>query len=559
MNKGNLVKIVLLIAIMLQSQIEIRGSSMLIDTNSNTLESESITITVEREGDWSTHITSAGDVNADGIDDIIVGVRYDDEGGSSAGQAYLIFGKNKWQGFDLSQADASFIGEMSNDWLGSTASGVGDINQDGFDDFILAALLNSEAGTNAGQSYLFMGKSTSWNSDTPVENADASFQGENNYDLAHGVYHLGDVNGDGFDDFLLPGYKNSEAGSYAGQVYLFLGSSNLPWTMDTSLGSANASYLGRENTILGIDAAGIGDINGDGYNDFAMGSQGNVCWCSDTVSKDGPRIVDIVFGKSKGWNMDNPIADANITITSEKDNPIVYDASFSWISGVGDVNNDGLDDFVVGSYTDDTIAKDSGSVHLFFGKKNWNRDYALNESDVSFYGKIENTWAGFSVAGVNDVNGDNYDDFLIGAPHSFGIEWCCSRITRNPDFAGEAYLILGRDDWTASSILEDNFIAIKGYNESAFGYHLEGLGDINADGLADFGISTIGIGDLTSSNPKGAVRIYFGSNTLNSQSTLSDRSDADTALTSKSSKSTFLWIVPWLLILYPLWKSQKKQ
>jgi len=107
-------------------------------------------------------VGGAGDVNGDGFTDFLIGAYYNDEGGADAGQTYLIFGRALGWAMrtDLSNADASFIGEAADDLSGVGVGGAGDVNSDGLDDFLIGAFLNDEGGVDAGQSYLFFGSGT---------------------------------------------------------------------------------------------------------------------------------------------------------------------------------------------------------------------------------------------------------------------------------------------------------------------------------------------------------------------------------------------------------------
>ncbi|MCK4641079.1 MAG: FG-GAP repeat protein, partial [Candidatus Marinimicrobia bacterium] len=131
-------------------------------------------------------VSGVGDVNGDGYDDVIIGARYDDDGGSNAGQTYLILGKASGLAMDtdLSDADASFIGEDADDRSGCAVSGAGDVNGDGYDDFIIGAYGDEDGGNWAGQTYLILGKSSGWSMDTDLSAADASFRGEDAYDYS---------------------------------------------------------------------------------------------------------------------------------------------------------------------------------------------------------------------------------------------------------------------------------------------------------------------------------------------------------------------------------------
>jgi menaquinone-dependent protoporphyrinogen IX oxidase len=102
-------------------------------------------------------VSSAGDVNGDGYDDVIIGAPYNSDGGGYAGKAYLLYGPLYGE-IDLAYADASFIGENAYDYAGESVSQAGDVNRDGYDDVIIGAPYNSDGGSYAGKAYLFYGR-----------------------------------------------------------------------------------------------------------------------------------------------------------------------------------------------------------------------------------------------------------------------------------------------------------------------------------------------------------------------------------------------------------------
>jgi len=160
-------------------------------------------------------------VNDDGYNDLLFSAASYD---NNVGKTYLIFGKQTgWSnGVISSRANVSFIGEYDGDESGFSVAWAGDVNDDGFDDFLIGARRNNESSYHAGQTYLFFGKITNtWLLGVSCTEADASFIGEDAEDLSGiSVAGEGDVNRDSFDDILIGASLNDEGGENAGKVYL---------------------------------------------------------------------------------------------------------------------------------------------------------------------------------------------------------------------------------------------------------------------------------------------------------------------------------------------------
>jgi hypothetical protein len=164
-------------------------------------------------------VANAGDVNNDGYEDILIGARFNNEGGPGAGKAYLYLGS----GIIDNSPDQTFTGEASGDQFGYSLSSAGDVNDDGYDDFVIAAIANDELETNAGKVYLYYG------SDQIDNETDITFLGEAASDFfGVSVSNAGDVNSDGYDDILIGAPGNDEGGVIgsisAGKTYLFTAS-----------------------------------------------------------------------------------------------------------------------------------------------------------------------------------------------------------------------------------------------------------------------------------------------------------------------------------------------
>ena len=171
-------------------------------------------------------VSSAGDVNGDGIDDLIVGAIGGDDGGSNAGEAYVIFGRTTGFGVDVSgrrvidltslSASDGFIiqGDAANDAAGRSVSSAGDVNGDGIDDLIVGANGGDDGGSLAGEAYVIFGRTTGFGVDvggrqvidlTSLSASDGFIiQGDVALDQGgYSVSSAGDVNGDGIDDLIV--------------------------------------------------------------------------------------------------------------------------------------------------------------------------------------------------------------------------------------------------------------------------------------------------------------------------------------------------------------------
>ncbi len=362
-------------------------------------------------GDYAgSSVAGAGDLDADGYDDLIIGATGQDSGGGNAGAAYLLMGPVSGE-FSLSAADVRYIGEDSGDQAGSSAAAAGDVNGDGYADVILGAFASDLGGSNSGAAYLIRGPVSV---DASLSTADARLFGESAGDRAgSAVAGAGDVDGDGFDDLLVGAPESTLGGTDSGAAYLVLG----PVSGDQDLGAARARMWGDSPDEAGSSVAGAGDVNADGYDDILIGAPTN------SVGGVEAGAAYLVFGPLSA-DLDLRSADARLLGASGEQ------AGFD-VAGGGDVDGDGYDDVLVGSPYYASASGEEGRAYLVLGP--FDSDLDLDAADARMTGANAGDLAGASVGLGGDSDGDGYDDLLIGA-------------IENDDAdtdAGAVYLLLG--------------------------------------------------------------------------------------------------------------------
>ncbi len=416
-------------------------------------------------------VAGIGDVDGDGLDDVAIAAPDSDIVAVNAGQVYVMLGRAAdWQlDVSLGAADGSFVGEYSNDNAGYAVAGAGDADGDGLDDLLIGAHKNDDGGGNAGKIYLVFGDAAGWPMQTSLSTAQASFLGEAVDDRAgYSVAGAGDLDGDGFDDLLMGAYKSNDGVYHGGEVYVIFGAAG-GWTPGFDLGNATASFTGEmDSDFAGKAVAGGGDVDGDGLDDLLVGAPSN----DEGGAAAG--IAYLVLGRDTGWVPDSPLADADARFLGEASGGYAGQA----LTIAGDLDGDGYDDIVIGAYGRDDTGVDAGEAYLLFGGPGLaGLDIGLDLADASFTGENAGDFAGWSAAGAGDMDGDGFDDLLIGAHKRDGAGLD----------AGGAYLLLGRPGgWGMRTSLSAAGAVVVG--EEAYNYlgrSVVGAGDVNGDGLDD--------------------------------------------------------------------------
>ena len=384
-------------------------------------------------------VSNAGDVNGDGFDDLIIGAPenmaspYNDHSGSS----YVIFGKAS--GFeavmDLSSLNGSngfSLNGMAGDTLGSSVSGAGDVNGDGFDDLIIGAFGVDSNGYGSGFSYLMFGKASGFATTLDLAALDGSNGLRLDADKGTGsvVSNAGDINGDGFDDVIVHG------------KYVVFGKiSGFNATLDLSSLDGNTGF--RLEGASGL-VSNAGDINGDDFDDVIIGVPG-----ADPNGESSGSVY-VVFGKAASFSATLELSSLDGSNGFRVDGLDAYDNLGISVSNAGDINGDGFDDVIVGANGVDPIGGSffsAGSSYLLFGKASgFSAVLDLSKLDsttgIRLDGAVVGDSSGRSVSGAGDVNGDGFDDLIVGAPYA----------DSNGEKSGSSFVVFGRSDFGSGEL-----------------------------------------------------------------------------------------------------------
>ncbi len=401
-------------------------------------------------------VSSAGDVNGDGFDDLLIGADGGDGSGNSkfsAGESYVIFGGAPLPAtINLASpgpAGITIFGADAGDGNGRSVSSAGDVNGDGFDDLLIGARLADGSGngkSEAGESYvIFGGASLPATIDlASLGPAGVTIFGADADDHSgSSVSSAGDVNGDGFDDLLI-GAELADASvtnTKEGKTYVIFGGASLPATIDlASLGAAGITIFGADaDDRSGRGVSGAGDVNGDGFDDLLIGT--DYADASGNGKFSAGESYVIFGGASLPATIDlASLGTAGITIFGAD----VSDRSGRSVSSAGDVNGDGFDDLLIGASDADASAggkSSAGESYVIFGKASLPATIdlaSLGAAGITVFGADAGDGNGRSVSSAGDVNGDGFDDLLIGA-------YRADASGNGKSEAGESYVIFGGD------------------------------------------------------------------------------------------------------------------
>ena len=295
---------------------------------------------------------------------------------------------------NVSTAGASWHGESDSDYAGKSVAS-GDINNDGYDDIIIGASNEDTGGSDGGAVYIVFGPE--YSAPDNLSNADVKIFSESAHDWLGYSLATGDINNDGYDDIITGSYREDTGGLNAGAAYVVYGPiSSGTYNISNVYG---AKWYGESSDDVTGASVAAGDVNNDGYDDIiiggAYGSMGAL-----------PGTVYVIYGPDYSTNN---LSYADVKIYGESNGDF-----FSASLAVGDIDNDGYDDLIMGAYGDNTGGVNAGAAYVVSGQISSGTYNISSAYAAKWYGESSDDWAGDSVA-AGDVNNDGYDDIVIGA------------------------------------------------------------------------------------------------------------------------------------------------
>lgn len=437
-------------------------------------------------------VAGAGDVNGDGIGDFLVSA-WQDGFFDPAGRVYLVYGVSFGlpELDDLSNADVILSANEMGDRGGMGIAGVGDVNNDSYDDVLIGVPYADTPAFDTGNAYLVYGGPSlpsSINLASAASGSVTQFRGEASGDIfGASVAGAGDVNGDGTPDLVIGATGNGSGGtSLAGRTYIIYGRDDFGDV--ESVGSLASGEVVKIDGIGASDFSGArvssaGDVNGDTFADVLIGAEQ-----ANPNSKGDAGSAYVIYG---GASLPDVIAlstlgSAGVTLNGERGG----DRLGADVSGGGDVNNDGYDDLLLGADQWDVVGgvqTDEGRAYLVYGGPalaNVIEMNALGAGGVVFTGSTSDDEAGTSVALGGDMNRDGYADLLIGAQNA----------DPNGGNSGEAFLVHGGPALPSSVDLDSLGELGVAYGGTGPGFRAGSevafLGDVNGSDFDNFAISS---------------------------------------------------------------------
>lgn len=370
-------------------------------------------------------ISSLSDKNNDGLEEIIIGSMFDDDGGTDRGALYIlnltdsclnpICPKIQFTSKISNNSGGFGSGLDDDDRFGSGVNGIGDLDNDGVDEIAVCADSDDDGSTNTGAIWiLFMNSNGTVKNKQKISSTQGNFTGTINSGTYFGVriIPIGDLNKDGVEDIVVSNHFDGTVNTRAGCIWvLFLNSNGTVKAhqkITTGVGGFTPTL--QSDDRFGVGLENIGDFDGDGVVDIAVGAQ---------EDKDG--------GSSKGafyilYLNSNGTVKSYSKISSTQGNftgSVATNTRFGFsIAKLSDLDNNGVNDLVVGSRDDNDGGSARGALWVLFMNANGTVKSHVKLSSINnnFSGLDDNDNLGQDIKNIGDLDDDKIDEFIVSCP-----------------------------------------------------------------------------------------------------------------------------------------------
>jgi hypothetical protein len=375
--------------------------------------------TLANTDNFGVSIANIGDLDGNGVNDLAVGANGDETGGANRGAVHILYMNTDGSVDSTVEINSSTTNgpTLSNqDYWGRTIANIGDLNDDGVNDLAVGAANDDNGGANRGAVHI-MYMNTDGSVDSTVEINSSTTNGptlSNNDFFGGSVANIGDLNDDGVNDLAVSAWSDDNGGTDRGAVHIMFMNTDgsVDSTVEINSSTTNGPTLSNNDHFARF-VANIGDLDGDGVNDLAVGAD------HDGEGGTNRGAVHIMY-----MNTDGSV-DSTVEINSSTTNgPTLSNNDYFGFSilSIGDLDGDGVDDLAVGAYQDAHGGSDRGALHIMYMNTDGSIDSTveINSSTTNGPDLADEDFFGGSVANIGDLDGNGIDDLVVGAYHDNG-------------------------------------------------------------------------------------------------------------------------------------------
>ena len=365
---------------------------------------------------FGSAVARLGDLDGDGVTDIAVGAREDDDGGGAAGAVWILFLKSDGKVKShqkISSTQGGFTGALDNDdRFGGALASLGDLDGDGVTDIAVGAQEDDDGGQDRGAIWiLFLNTDGKVKSHKKISSTQGGFTGalDNGDRFGSSVANLGKFDGDSVIDIVVGAPLDDDGGDNQGAVWILFLNSDGKVKSHKKISDTEGGFAGVPDHF-GDSVSKIKDLDGDGVTDIVAGATD----VDDGGSNRG--AVWVLLLKSDGTvKSHQKISSTSGGFTGALDNTDFFGVS---VVDLDDLDGDGVTDIAVGARGDDDGGEDRGALWVLFlntsGKVKSHQK--ISSTEGNFTGTLNNgDGFGYSVTVLMDFSGDNVMDIVVGA------------------------------------------------------------------------------------------------------------------------------------------------